>query len=149
MNITDIDDKTIRDSQKSGKTLKDFTEFYTEEFLNDLKKLHIVPADTIAPISGLIDTMESMIQGLIDKEFAYISDDGSIYYRVEKFKKYGELAKLDIKGMKSNIRINNDEYDKDQVADFALWKAYDQENDGPNFWEITIKKQNGDTIILK
>jgi cysteinyl-tRNA synthetase len=62
MNITDIDDKTIRDSQKSGKNLKEFTEFYTEAFLSDLTKLHIHHADTIAPISGLIDEMSHMIQ---------------------------------------------------------------------------------------
>jgi cysteinyl-tRNA synthetase len=62
MNITDIDDKTIRDSQKSEKTLKEFTEFYTQEFLTDLEKLNIVPADTIAPISGLIPEMKKLIQ---------------------------------------------------------------------------------------
>lgn len=97
MNVTDIDDKTIRDSQKSGKSLKDFTEFYTREFLADLDKLNIKKADTIAPISGLIDVMGDMIQKLLDKDFAYLAEDGSIYYRVEKFKNYGKLANLDIK----------------------------------------------------
>lgn len=62
MNITDIDDKTIRDSQKSGKSLKEFTEYYTQEFLSDLEKLHIQKADTIAPISTLIPEMEKLIQ---------------------------------------------------------------------------------------
>jgi cysteinyl-tRNA synthetase len=62
MNITDIDDKTIRDSQKSGKSLQEFTEFYAEAFLEDLDKLSIVRADTIAPISTLIDEMGTMIQ---------------------------------------------------------------------------------------
>jgi cysteinyl-tRNA synthetase len=57
---------------------------------------------------------------------------------VKKFKKYGELAHLDMDGMISNVRIDNDEYDKDQVADFALWKAYDETSDGPNWWEITV-----------
>lgn len=79
-----------------------------------------------------------MIQGLIDKGYAYLADDGSIYYSVSKFKKYGELAHLDMSGMISSVRINNDEYDKDQVADFALWKAYDSESDGPNKWTIEI-----------
>jgi len=67
MNITDIDDKTIRDSQKSGKSLKEFTEFYTQAFFTDCTKLHILPADTIAPISTLILDMGMIIDGLIKK----------------------------------------------------------------------------------
>lgn len=138
MNITDIDDKTIRDSQKSGKTLREFTEFYAAAFLTDLEKLNIKKADNIVPISTLITDMEVMIQGLLDKGYAYLAEDGSIYYRVEKFKPYGLLANLDMSGMISSVRINNDEYSKDQVADFALWKAYDEVTDGPNAWEITV-----------
>lgn len=149
MNVTDIDDKTIRDSQKSGKTLKEFTEFYTTEFLKDLDRLGIQRADTIAPISTLIDEMRVMIQGLLDQDFAYIADDGSVYYRVEKFKNYGKLANLDTKGMISSVRINNDEYDKDQIADFALWKAYNSEADGENFWEIEVFEKNGNEKISK
>lgn len=61
-----------------------------------------------------------------------------MYYSVSKFKKYGELAHLDMSGMISSVRIDNDEYDKDQVADFALWKAYDETSDGPNWWEIEV-----------
>ncbi len=139
MNITDIDDKTIRDSQTSGKSLKEFTEFYASEFLADLTKLHINHADTISPISDLIPDMGKMIQWLLDKWYAYLAEDGSIYYSVSKFKKYGKLANLDMKGMISSVRIDNDEYEKDQVADFALWKAYDKETDGENFWEIKLR----------
>jgi cysteinyl-tRNA synthetase len=138
MNITDIEDKIIRDSQKSGKSLKEFTEFYTNEFLADLDRLNIVRADTIAPISTLIEDMGKMIQWLLDKWYAYLAEDGSIYYSVSKFRKYGELAHLDMSGMISSVRIDNDEYDKDQVADFALWKAYDAESDGPNKWTIDM-----------
>lgn len=138
MNVTDIDDKTIRDSQKSWKTLQEFTEYYTQEFLNDCDRLSILPADTIVPISTLIPDMGSLIDGLIQKWFAYLADDGSVYYSVNKFKKYGKLAHLDMKGMISSVRINNDEYDKEQVADFALWKAYDASSDGENSWDITV-----------
>jgi cysteinyl-tRNA synthetase len=67
---------------------------------------------------------------------------------VSKFKKYGQLANLDMKGMISNVRIDNDEYEKDQVADFALWKSYNPESDGENFWEIKVTT-NGNTQILK
>ncbi len=138
MNITDIDDKTIRDSQKSGKSLKEFTEFYANEFHTDCARLGIIPADTIAPISTLIPDMGLIIDGLIKKWYAYLADDGSIYYSVNKFKKYGQLAHLDMKGMISSVRIDNDEYDKEQVADFALWKAYDPTSDGENSWEIEV-----------
>lgn len=148
MNITDIDDKTIRDSQKSGKTLKEFTEFYASEFLTDLEKLNIRKADTIAPISTLIDDMGMMIQWLIDKWYAYLAEDGSIYYSVSRFRKYGELAHLDMSGMKSSVRINNDEYDKEQVADFALWKAYNETSDGPNKWTIQLVINNSPITIV-
>lgn len=147
MNITDIDDKTIRDSQKSGQSLQEFTEFYAGEFLADLDRLHIVRADTIAPISTLIEDMGKMIQWLLDKWYAYLADDGSIYYSVSKFGKYGELAHLDMSGLISSVRINNDEYEKDQVADFALWKAYDSESDGPNKWTIQLKINNEQVAI--
>ncbi len=148
MNITDIDDKTIRDSQKSGKSLKEFTEFYTKAFLEDIDKLHIHHADTIAPISILIPEMGKIIQWLLDKGYAYLAEDGSIYYSVSKFKKYGKLANLDFKGMISSVRIDNDEYDKEQVADFALWKAYDPENDGENKWMIPLTIHNSQFTIV-
>ena len=74
----------------------------------------------------------------MSKEYAYLADDGSIYYRISKFKKYGELAHLDVAGMKTSVRINNDEYAKDAAADFALWKAYSPEVDGPNKWDATF-----------
>jgi cysteinyl-tRNA synthetase len=135
MNITDIDDKTIRDSRKAGEALIPFTQKFTASFSEDLQALGIVPADTIVPISTLIDDMVVMIQGLLDKGFAYLADDGSIYYRISKFKTYGELAHLDMSGMKSGVRIDNDEYAKDAAADFALWKAYSEESDGDNRWD--------------
>ena len=138
MNITDIDDKTIRDSQKSEKTLKEFTQYYSKEFLDDCKKIGILPADNIKPISELIDDMGEIIDGLIKKWYAYLAEDGSIYYSVSKFRNYGKLAHLDFKGMISSVRIDNDEYDKEQVADFALWKAYDKESDGENKWSISV-----------
>ncbi len=148
MCITDIDDKTIRDSQKSGKSLKEFTEFYTQAFLEDCKKLSIVPADNIMPISRLIDDMGVIINTLISKGYAYLAEDGSVYYSVSKFKDYGKLAHLDFEGMISSVRIDNDEYDKDQVADFALWKSYDPLSDGENSWNIEVTIE-GETKILK
>lgn len=139
MNITDIDDKTIRDSQKVGKKLIDFTREYANFFLEDIKKLGIHTADNVKPISELIPEMVQIINGLLKKGFAYLAEDGSIYYSIEKFKSYGKLANLNVEGMKSSVRINNDEYEKESVADFVLWKAYDKERDGENFWTGEFK----------
>ncbi|EKD65994.1 MAG: hypothetical protein ACD_49C00069G0002 [uncultured bacterium (gcode 4)] len=135
MNITDIDDKTIRDSQKERVDLMTFTQKYTKFFLDDLEKLRIKKADNISPISQLIPEMVEIINWLLTKWYAYLADDGSIYYSISKFKNYGQLAHLDFAWMKSSVRINNDEYEKDEVADFALWKAYNEQKDWPNKWE--------------
>lgn len=147
MNITDIDDKTIRDSQKSGEELLSFTQKYTKYFLEDLEKLNIIPADNITPISELIPEMVRMIQTMLNRKNAYIADDGSVYFSVKSYKKYGRLANLDIKGMKAGVRVDNDEYEKDNVSDFVLWKAWKQE-DGANFWEKEFTFED-ETKILK
>ncbi len=134
MNLTDIDDKTIRDSQKVWESLKDFTEKFTKIFLKDIDKLNIVRANNIVPISTVIPEMVRMINTMLRRWFAYISDDNSIYFKVSKFPKYWKLANLDMSWMISGARIDNDEYDKDQASDFALWKAWKKE-DWENFWE--------------
>jgi cysteinyl-tRNA synthetase len=135
MNITDIDDKTIRDSLKSGENLIDFTQKYTRIFFEDLEKLSVIKADNVAPISGLIPEMIQIINHLLKRGYAYLADDGSVYYSIKKFASYGKLAHLDFSGMKASVRINNDEYEKENVWDFVLWKAHDAERDGTNFWE--------------
>jgi len=147
MNLTDIDDKTIRDSQIAGEKLLDFTKRYTEFFLEDIQKLGVHIANNVVPISTLIPEMITVIQGIIDKWYAYMWEDGSIYYEIAKFKRYGELAHLDFSGMKHSVRIDNDEYDKENAADFALWKAY-KEEDGENFWEAEFMI-GGKKYILK
>jgi len=134
MNITDIDDKTIRDSQVAWEDLKSFTQKYTEIFLNDLEKLNVIPADEVVPISTLIPEMVRMIQTMINRKNAYLWDDWSIYYDVRSFKKYWKLANLDMCCLKEGARVDNDEYDKDNASDFVLWKAYKQ-TDWENFWE--------------
>lgn len=96
MNITDIDDKTIRDSQKVKRNLLDFTREYSEAFLQDIEKLGVNRADNVKPISELIPEMIQIINGLLKKGFAYLADDGSIYYSIEKFKSYGQLANLNV-----------------------------------------------------
>ena len=133
MNITDIEDKIIRTAQETWESLKDFTQRYTEAFLDDMKKLNIIPADNIQPISQIIPEMVRMINTMLKRGLAYESE-GSIYFEVKKFKKYGKLAHLDFEGMKESVRVDNDEYDKDSAADFALWKGW-KEEDWENFWD--------------
>ena len=133
-NLTDVDDKTIRHSIAEGKSLKEFTATYIAAFFNDLKILNIEPAEHYPAATDFIPQMIVMIQALIDKGYAYQSEDGSVYYRIDKFEKYGRLARLDRDGMRSGARVSQDEYEKDNVADFALWKAYVEE-DGEVYWE--------------
>lgn len=142
MNLTDIDDKTIRDSQKENKTLREFTQLYTDLFFQDLAKLGITSFTRHKPISELVPEMISMTQKLIDKKHAYVSDDGSVYFDIKSFKNYGNLAHLDMKGMKAGARVKQDEYEKESVSDFALWKWYDAA-DGENFWEADFNTQDG------
>lgn len=134
MNLTDIDDKTIRDSQKAWVSLKEFTEKYSKIFLEDIAKLNILRPDNVVPISTLIPEMVRMINTMLKRWNAYLWDDNSIYFDVKTFKKYWEFANLDMWNLKAGARVNNDEYDKESASDFALWKAWKPE-DWDNFWE--------------
>ena len=133
MNLTDVDDKTIRDSRKEGIPLRDFTARYKKAFFEDLKTLHIEPAAVYPAATEHIPQMIALIQTLIDKGFAYQAEDKCVYFSIGKFPEYGKLAKIDRENQRSGVRIKNDEYAKDSVADFALWKAWD-ENDGDVAW---------------
>lgn len=133
MNLTDVDDKTIRDSQAAGLKLDDFTRKYKDAFFEDLKMLRIEPAEHYPEATTHIQEMIDMIQILFDKGYAYRSDDGSVYFSIAKFKNYGQLAKVDMSQQKVGDRVRSDEYAKDSVADFALWKAWD-EKDGDVKW---------------
>ena len=139
MNITDVDDKTIRDSIAKGESLLNFTEFYTKEFNSELEKLHISKPNKQPKATDHIKEMVSMISELLEKDFAYKGDDGSIYFDIKKFKKYGALSGLDLDKIHSDSqsRIKKDEYDKENAEDFALWKAWD-ENDGDVYWDTPL-----------
>ncbi|MFA6258556.1 MAG: cysteine--tRNA ligase [Candidatus Paceibacterota bacterium] len=132
MNITDVDDKTIRDSQKSGKSLKEFTEFFTEEFKKDISSLNIIPPNNFTKATEYIKEMLLIIETLLEKNFAYVSPDGSVYFDIRKFKDYGKLSGAVLGNEKE--RIKSDEYEKENAQDFALWKSWDK-NDGEVFWE--------------
>ena len=133
MNLTDVDDKTIRSSQEKKLRLREFTQIYTKAFFEDLKTLNIDRAEFYPAATDHIPEMIDLIQRLMDKGVAYKSDDGSVYFSIAKFGKYGRLAHLDLSGMRAGARVAQDEYEKENVADFALWKAWD-EKDGDVFW---------------
>ena len=141
MNLTDVDDKTIRDSQVNGKSLEEFTQFYTQAFKNDCALLNILPPAQYTRAVEHIDKMVSLIETLIEKGFAYKSDDGSVYFDVRKDAKYGQLSSIAISEKRNNAagRIVADEYEKDNAEDFALWKAWD-ETDGDVFWNTSLGK---------
>lgn len=137
MNLTDVDDKTIRGAIAQGVTLDEYTKTYKDAFFADLKTLKIQPAEHYPAATEYIKEMIGMIQVLLDKGFAYRGGDNSIYYAIHKFPNYGCLSHLNLEELKSGAseRVAADEYDKDHVADFVLWKAYDPERDGKIFWE--------------
>lgn len=137
MNITDVDDKTIRDSRAAGESLAVFTNRYTAAFLADLATLNIQLPDETPHASTHIQEMIVIIQKLLDKGLAYAAADGSVYFKIAADSRYGELAQLDRQQLKSNAegRPNTaDEYDKENASDFALWRAWSSE-DGTVKWE--------------
>ena len=134
MNLTDVDDKTIRDSQREGKTLADFTAAYKQSFFEDVRALNIEPAEHYPAATDHVPEMIALIETLMAKGYAYRSEDGSIYFSIDRWPAYGKLAHLDREGMRSGVRIASDEYEKENAADFALWKAWD-EKDGAVAWD--------------
>lgn len=138
MNLTDVEDKIIRDSQQAGLTLDAFTQQYKMAFFEDLKTLNIEAAEVYPEATSHIPEMVEMIQTLLERGYAY-EVDGSIYYRIDQFPDYGKLAHFDPGELQRGAsgRIDIDEYDKDNVHDFALWKAWSSE-DGDIYWDTAL-----------
>ncbi|MFH1453904.1 MAG: cysteine--tRNA ligase [Armatimonadota bacterium] len=139
MNITDIEDKIIKKSMEEKLNVADITKKYTDAFFQDLNKLNIERAEIYPKATEHINEMVELIQTLMEKGYAYKAEDGSVYFSVEKFKDYGKLAHINTEELIKGVRISHDEYSKDNLSDFALWKAYD-ENDGDVFWETPLGK---------
>jgi cysteinyl-tRNA synthetase len=135
-NVTDVEDKIIREARKAGLDRKSFTDRYTAEYLRDRERLMLLPADAYPRATEHVDGMQRMIQTLLDRGNAYVADDGSVYFRISSFPTYGELANLTRDSVRAGAsgRVKADEYEKESVGDFALWKAYDPA-DGDVFWE--------------
>ena len=134
MNLTDVDDKTIRNSQAAGVSLRDYTDKFIEAFEIDRQLLGLEKPEVVVRATEHIDDMVKLIQVLASKGFAYQSD-GSYYFRVEKFRDYGKLSKIDLSGIRPGARVETDEYDKANVRDFVLWKAA---KEGEPFWDTPL-----------
>ncbi len=139
MNLTDIDDKTIKGSQQNHVPLSQFTDFYVKAFFEDIKVLDIEPADVYPKATEHIPEMVALIKTLMAKGCAYRGEDGSIYYAVCKFPDYGKLSKIRVDELKMGARVSQDEYAKEEAQDFALWKTWTPE-DGDVFWESELGK---------
>jgi cysteinyl-tRNA synthetase len=137
MNLTDVDDKTIKGAISGNLSLHEYTQPFIDAFFEDLKTLHIEPAEYYPAATDYITEMIRMIEVLLKKGFAYQGNDGSIYFSIAQFPNYGCLSHLKLNELQSGAseRIASDEYEKDNVADFVLWKCYDPSRDGSIFWE--------------
>lgn len=137
MNITDIDDKTIRNSRADEPaTLREYTDRFTRCFFEDCRQLSIERPDKVVHATDHIPEMVELIQQLVAKGYAY-EKDGSYYFKISTFPRYGRLAKLDFEGMKLGASVDVDEYEKEDARDFALWKA---RKDGEPFWDTLLGK---------
>jgi cysteinyl-tRNA synthetase len=134
MNITDVEDKIIRNAAAEGKTLNEYTEKFTQAFLEDAATLRLERPERIVKATEQIDGMVKDIQKLTAKGYTYTTE-GSVYYRISRFPEYGKLSHNDFSGMLAGARVDVDEYDKADARDFVLWKA---PKDNEPFWDTAI-----------
>jgi len=134
MNLTDVDDKTIRGARQAAIPLNKFTQPFKDAFFEDLGTLRIKRADHFPNATDYVAQMIGMIAELLKKDIAYQAEDQSVYFRLSRFPAYGKLAHLNLEELRPSGRIASDEYEKESVGDFALWKAWD-EADGDVVWE--------------
>jgi len=137
MNITDVDDKIIRNAAREHKSINEYTRKYEDAFLEDMDTLNLEQPERLVRATDHIQKMAEFIQKLVDKGFAYRAEDGSYYFSIAKFPQYGKLSKKDFSGIEVGARVDVDEYEKDNARDFALWKA---PKEGEAFWETSIGK---------
>jgi cysteinyl-tRNA synthetase len=137
MNITDVDDRIIRDLGQKGGTLDELTAPHIANFKSDLAKLRIGPPDILSRATEHIPEMADLVKTLIDKGHAYAADDGSVFFRISTWPSYGILAKLDPEQARSTERVAADDYGKDDVRDFAVWKGT---KPGEPSWDTVVGK---------
>ncbi|TGM51600.1 cysteine--tRNA ligase [Leptospira vanthielii] len=135
MNITDIDDKIINESIKRKISVEEFTKPWTEAFFQDLETLHVQKLEHYPKATESIEDMVGLVEKLQSNGLVY-EKDGNLYFSIQKFSRYGELSKIDVSGMKSGVRYDADEYEKDDVRDFVLWK--NQKTEEEKCWHTRI-----------
>lgn len=131
MNVTDIDDKTIRDSAAAGMSLTAYTEKFTAAFFEDLEALRVLRPDVVCKATEHVPEMVALVEALAAKGHTYASD-GSVYFKIGSFDEYGKLSKKDFGGIQSGARVDSDEYDKENARDFVLWKG---RREGEPYWD--------------
>jgi cysteinyl-tRNA synthetase len=136
MNLTDVDDRIIANAAAAGVSIRDYTEKYVQAFFDDCKTLSVQAPEHWIRATDHIQDMVALIQKLQEKTYTYESE-GSVYYRIAKFKDYGKLSKIDLSGIQAGARVDNDRYEKESARDFALWKA---PKPGEQVWDTTIGK---------
>jgi cysteinyl-tRNA synthetase len=134
MNLTDVDDRIIQNAAAAGVTIREYTEKYVGAFLEDMDALRLERPEEMVRATDHVEDMVALIERLKKKGFTYTSE-GSIYYKIAKFPEYGKLSKIDLSGMQAGARVDMDRYEKENVRDFALWKA---PKPGEHFWETEI-----------
>jgi cysteinyl-tRNA synthetase len=134
MNITDVDDKIIRNAAEAGKPIGEYTQKFESAFFEDMAWLGIQQPEHIARATEHIPEMVKLVEELAAKGYAYKAEDGSWYYSIAKFPEYGKLSKKDLEGIEQGARVDVDEY-KDSASDFALWKAA---KPGEHCWQTEI-----------
>ena len=134
MNITDVDDKIIRNAVAQKKSLNEYSNLYTEAFFEDTKLLRLEKAEHVVRATEHIPQMAHAIKELGEKGFTY-EHDGSVYFRISKFPEYGHLSRIDLSANRAGARVDVDTYEKDDARDFVLWKA---PKEGEVFWETEI-----------
>jgi len=142
MNVTDVDDKIIRNAGNVGKPIAEYTAKFEKAFFEDLDALGIQRPEHISHATACIPEMVSLIEQLAAKDIAYQAEDGSWYFRIAKFPEYGKLSKKDFDGIEDGARVDVDEYEKDAARDFALWKAVKPPINGveEHSWDTSIGK---------
>ncbi|MEZ5365100.1 MAG: cysteine--tRNA ligase [Bryobacterales bacterium] len=131
MNVTDVEDKIIRSAAEAGQTIFEYTAKYRDAFFEDCRTLRLEPPEIITPATEYIPQMIDLISRIAANGHTYESE-GSTYFRIASFPTYGRLSRLDVKGIKAGARVDQDEYEKDDARDFALWKG---SKEGEPAWE--------------
>lgn len=138
LNLTDVDDKTIKRSQEKKISLQEFTKKYKEALFQDIKSLNIESAEVYPEATAHIEDMVNLTKKLLEKGHAY-QVGGSTYFKISSFPSYGKLSKMKMEGLQAGARVKQDQYEKEEIADFVLWKGWD-EKDGEVYWETEIGK---------